>query len=292
MTEPLAGSGRRLLRAAATARCVALLLIAAGLLCACGAPATLKPRTGYWADQSTAATAFNHRVRFLVLHYTGDDAARALKVLTGPRVSAHYLVDPAPPERSGMPIVRQLVPEDERAWHAGVSSWNGRHHLNDTSIGIEIVNRGPVDTRTLSRWYPYDERQIQAVIALARDIVARYHIAPADVVGHSDIAPGRKIDPGPLFPWKRLHDAGIGAWPSADLVARYRQRFAAQAPSIYQTQARLAHYGYDIATTGVMDAQTRRVLRAFQMHFRPSDYDGAPDVETQARLWALDDQYR
>ncbi|WP_348760404.1 N-acetylmuramoyl-L-alanine amidase [uncultured Salinisphaera sp.] len=269
-----------------------LALAALVLLAGCGAPATLKQRGGYWADQSVSAHAYNHRVRFLVIHYTGGDTQRAFNVLTGPNVSTHYLVTPEPDRRSGEPVVYQLVPEAERAWQAGVSNWNGREQINDTSIGIEIVNRGPEDVNRLVQWYPFANDQIDAVIALARDIVTRYDIAPANVVGHSDIAPGRKIDPGPLFPWQRLHAAGVGAWPDASLVARYEQRFAGNAPSVYQTQAKLAHYGYDIDTTGQMDAQTRKVLRAFQMHFRPSRYNGYPDTETLARLWALDGQFR
>lgn len=262
-------------------------------LAGCGPPATLKQRPGYWADQSVHAKAYNHRVRFLVLHYTSDRADRALRVLTGPRVSAHYLVGPRPAQRSGEPIVRQLVPEDERAWHAGVSSWAGRHHLNDSSIGIEIVNLGPIDTPGAPRrWQPYDDAQIRAVIALARDIVQRYDIKPANVVGHSDIAPGRKIDPGPAFPWHRLYEAGIGAWPDRQHVAVYARRFVADPPSVRQIQARLADYGYNLAVTGRLDARTRTVLRAFQMHFRPDRVSGVPDADTLARLWALDDQYR
>ena len=267
-------------------------ILALALLAGCGAPATLKQRSGYWADQSVNAPAYNHRVRFLVIHYTGGDTQRAFNVLTGPNVSTHYLVPPQPDRQGGEPVVYQLVPEAERAWQAGVSHWNGREQINDTSIGIEIVNQGPVDTNRLVQWYPFADGQIDAVIALARDIVARYDIAPANVVGHSDIAPGRKIDPGPLFPWQRLHAAGVGAWPDANQVAQYQRRFVTNPPSLYQTQVKLAHYGYDISATGTMDAQTKRVLRAFQMHFRPSDYNGYLDAETQARLWALDDQYR
>ncbi|RJS95234.1 N-acetylmuramoyl-L-alanine amidase [Salinisphaera sp. Q1T1-3] len=279
-------------RLASGLRRLALLGLVCALLSACGAPATLKPRAGYWADQSVAATAYNHRVRFLVLHYTDSDGPRSLKVLTGPRVSAHYLVGQTPATRGGAPIVRQLVPENERAWHAGVSSWAGRHQINDSSIGIEIVNQGPYDRQRLDRWHPFDAQQIAAVTALARDIINRYDIDPANVVAHSDIAPGRKIDPGPAFPWQALHRAGVGAWPDAQRVARYRRLFASQRPDVRAMQSRLAHYGYDLDVTGVMDARTRQVLRAFQMHFRPSRYDGTPDIDTLARLWALDDQYR
>jgi len=272
--------------------CAFILLGAALILSACATPATLKERPGYWADQARSARAYNHRVRFLVLHYTGGNEARAFKVLTGPSVSSHYLVAPTPPSRSGEPIVYQLVAEDERAWHAGSSGWAGRSHLNDSSIGIEIVNAGPVNTSTGRVWKGFDSGQIAAVTRLARDIIDRYGIKPENVVGHSDIAPGRKIDPGPAFPWEQLHEAGVGAWPDARQVAAYRRRFNARMPSIRQIQAALAQYGYDIANTGVLDKRTRTVLISFQMHFRPARYNGQPDPGTVARLWALNDKYR
>lgn len=259
------------------------------VLAACSPPATLKKRDGYWADQSVPAQAYNHRVRFLVLHYTGGTGPRALKVLTGPSVSAHYLVGRDPDDRGGAPIVRQLVPEDERAWHAGVSGWAGRHQINDSSIGMEIVNAGP--TGSGHGWQPYTRPQIQAVIDLARDIIRRYDIYPKNVVGHSDVAPGRKIDPGPAFPWHQLYQAGIGAWPDANRVAFYRRRFARKMPDMTAIQRGLAEYGYDLPVTGVLDKRTRKVLISFQMHFRPSNHDGRPDADTLARLWALNDKY-
>ncbi|WP_423824097.1 N-acetylmuramoyl-L-alanine amidase [Salinisphaera sp. SPP-AMP-43] len=273
-------------------RGAAALLFVIGLV-GCGAPATLKQRLGYWADQSVSATAYNHRVRFLVLHFTSDRPGRALRVLTGPHVSAHYLIDRDPDTRSRAPIVHQLVAEDERAWHAGVSSWAGRHHINDSSIGIEIVNLGPLSPPGPNRrWQPYTEAQIQAVIALARDIVTRYDIKPANVVGHSDVAPGRKIDPGPAFPWQRLHEAGIGAWPDPQRIAFYARRFGHARPSIATVQRQLADYGYDLPVTGELDQRTRTVLRSFQMHFRPANTTGLADVGTLARLWALNERYR
>ena len=270
---------------------VVLAVLAA--LAGCGPPATLVKRHGYWADQSVQATAYNHRVRFLVLHYTSDHADRALRVLTGPHVSVHYLVGPEPATRDREPIVRQLLPERLRAWHAGVSSWAGRHHINDSSIGIEIVNLGPINAAGAPRrWQPYSDAQIRAVVALARDIIARYDIKPANVVGHADISPGRKIDPGPAFPWHRLYEAGIGAWPNSQRVAYYRARFIQQKPDVHTIQRKLAHYGYDLPVTGQMDSRTHTVIRAFQMHFRPTTVDGVADDDTLARLWALDERYR
>lgn len=270
-----------------------LLLVALLALAGCGPPASLKKRPGYWADQSVHAEAWNHRIRFLVLHYTGDDDKRALHVLTGPHVSVHYLVNSVPDQHGGLPIVRQLVPERERAWHAGKSSWAGRTNLNDTSIGIEIVNRGPINAPGQPRrWQPFGKAQIHAVIALARDIINRYDIKPANVVGHADIAPERKIDPGPAFPWHRLFEAGIGAWPDPMLVASYRKLLSVDPPDMKTIQRHFARYGYGIEITGILDKRTKDVIRAFQMHFRPNRITCTPDLGTLARLWALDAQYR
>lgn len=270
------------------------LLLLAGLAVAIAGctPATLKQRNGYWADQAQPAQAYNQRVRFLVMHYTGGDEARALQVLTGPSVSSHYVVGDHPPRRGGDPVVYQLVDETARAWHAGTSAWGGRSHLNDSSIGIEIVNPGPVDTPSGKVWRGFDGDQIDAVSRLARDIIARYDIAPENVVAHADISPGRKIDPGPAFPWEQLYRQGIGAWPDAATVNAYRERFRYAMPDMGAIQSALARYGYDIDPTGVLDQRTHSVVVSFQMHFRPDRYDGIPDLETVARLWALNDKYR
>ena len=159
-------------------------------------------------------TPYGKRVRFLVLHYTALDFAASVKALTTGAASAHYLI-PAPHDPSykaagfkGQRIFN-LVAEEDRAWHAGVSGWARRDNLNDTSIGIEIVNQGYRDTPQGRVWYPFSEAQIQALIPLLKDIAKRHGITPDRIIGHSDIAPGRKVDPGPLFPWKRLADAGL-----------------------------------------------------------------------------------
>lgn len=270
---------------------ICALIALASIMAAC-TPATLKQRNGYWADQALRATAYNHRVRFLVLHYTGGNEPRALKVLTGGRVSAHYLIGARPPERGGDPVVYQLVDEYERAWHAGASAWADRTHLNDSAIGIEIVNAGPIDTATGPAWQGFSRKQIDALTTLARDVVRRYDIEPVNVVGHSDITPGRKVDPGPAFPWELLYRRGIGAWPDADTVNDYRQRFFVDMPDIAAIQAALARYGYRLPVTGELDQRTHSVLVSFQMHFRPARYDGKPDADTLARLWALNAKYR
>lgn len=270
-------------------RILILLALCSLFLAGCGGtPSNVKKHAGYLADTSVKGKAHNARVRFLVIHYTGSNDSGSLRTLSGPQVSAHYLVPSKPRVHDGMPIVRQMVPEYRRAWHAGISSWRNRNNLNDSSIGIEIVNRGPIGG---GRWQGYSNQQMQAVAALARDIVRRYNIKPTNVVGHSDISPGRKTDPGPLFPWYRLHKAGVGAWPNRATVNRYRQQFTRRRPSTKAIQTQLKRYGYDVNLSGWMDQKTKKALYAFQLHFRPRSTSGQPDIDTLARLWALNAKY-
>lgn len=215
----------------------------------------------------------------LVLHYTGmADGPSALRRLRDPaaEVSCHYLV-----EEDG--TVLQLVPEARRAWHAGRSLWDGRHDLNSASVGIEIVNGGH------DFGLPdFPDAQVAAVAALCRDILDRCGIAPARVLAHSDIAPGRKRDPGERFPWPRLAQAGVGLWvpPSEDPAPA-----DALAPAaVRDLQADLARLGYGIAASGLHDAASRAVVEAFQRRYRPLRVDGDPDPgtrDTLARLMAL-----
>ncbi|MFC0267180.1 N-acetylmuramoyl-L-alanine amidase [Kushneria aurantia] len=252
----------------------------------------LEARPGYLVDRSLGARGQNQRVRFIVLHYTGGDERAALRTLTESNVSAHYLVTDNPGRYRDRPVVLQLVDEDRRAWHAGVSQWADRSNLNDTSVGIEIVNPGYHDSPEGQVWTPYSRAQIELVIELTRDLVERYDIEPQNVLGHSDIAPGRKVDPGPFFPWQRLYQAGVGAWPERETVARW-QRQLSQAPlSVAQFQRALAAWGYPLAVSGVMDEETRRVVRAFQLHFRPTDTNARMDIESQAILMALLERYQ
>ena len=261
-----------------------------GLLAACVSP-SLVERGTYYADTSLHARGADSRIRFLVMHYTESDEAKSLRTLTGDSVSVHYVIPPQPRLERGMPVVYQLVPEAMRAWHAGVSEWQGTTELNAASIGIENVNRGPLDPQHRT-WQPYPPAQVDALIRLSKDIVMRYAIPPTRVVGHSDIAPQRKIDPGPLFPWHALAQAGVGAWPDdATVAARLAGRDPHALVDVRELQLKLARYGYDVPTDGVLDARTRRVFAAFQMHFRPSDYAGDPDAETDAIAQALLDKY-
>lgn len=225
----------------------------------------------------------NHasRVQYVVLHYTSTDLEHSLQLLTEGPVSSHYLIG----EES--PTLYQLVDENRRAWHAGDSSWQGRTWLNGSSIGIELVNPGYRETPAGRVWAPYSEAQIEVLLALLQDIVRRHGLAPDSIIGHSDIAPQRKVDPGPLFPWARLAAAGLIRWPDAQAVARVQGDFSERLPEPLWFQQQLAALGYAIALSGEHDEQTRNVLAAFQMKYRPARHDGLADAQTAALLQVL-----
>lgn len=259
----------------AVVRAKALLLCAA-LLSACAGP---QSSTGLKIDRSIQAVSQSSRVSFVVLHYTVADTPRALDILSNRNVSSHYLITDDEPPR-----VYQLVDESRRAWHAGQSEWYGRSDLNAASIGIEIVNRGPIK----GGWQPYSESQIQTLEVLLKDIVTRHQILARNVIGHSDIAPQRKQDPGPAFPWKRLADAGLGRWYDEPKAARLAQLYRQDGlPPLKVIQEKLRRAGYAVPDTGVLDTATRRALAAVQMHYRPTRHDGEPDAQTLAILDAL-----
>ena len=219
------------------------------------------------------------RVNFIIVHYTVLDWERSLKVLTtGGAVSAHYLVRDQPAE------IYALVDENRRAWHAGLSYWGGFSNLNYSSVGIEIVNPGWVDTAAGRVYAPFPQKQVDEVIKLVRDIAKRQGVKPEHILGHEDIAPGRKQDPGPMFPWKQFADAGIIPWPDATQVALKRATYENALPDAAWVQDRLGHFGYDIKHSGLMDAQTRDVVSTFQAKYRPSAYSGELDAETAALL--------
>ena len=234
-------------------------------------------------DTSHPSANYDSRIQFVIVHYTSASLERSLQLLTHGEVSSHYLISD---DKNA--TVYKLMDENQRAWHAGESQWQGRTWLNSSSIGIEIVNPGFKDTPTGRLWYPYSEAQIQGLIALLKDISKRNGISPRHIIGHSDIAPLRKLDPGPLFPWKRLADAGLGLWPNEQAVARQQALFnSGELPSISWFQGQLAHLGYDTPQTGELDVATRHVLAVFQMHYRPSRFDGTPDAQTAALLLVL-----
>ena len=243
----------------------------------------------------TVLTCPNHDARpaglpidMLVLHYTGmPNGAAAMTRLrdASAKVSAHYLI-----EEDGRAF--QLVPEERRAWHAGAAYWRGHREINGRSIGIELVNPGHE-----YGYRAFPKAQMSSLESLAKAIVKRRRIPARNVVGHSDVAPERKEDPGEKFDWERLAAAGVGLWP------KIRRRWFGgrnfdtfefgpddRDPKIAATQKQLVAFGYEVPTNGVLDAKTSRVLVAFQRHFRPSNFDGRLDGETASRLASLIDQ--
>lgn len=241
------------------------------------------------------AVAQNFRQKYVILHYTALDHDKSVRVLTTQAVSSHYLVN----DSTDIEIY-QLVDENKRAYHAGISSWRKDATLNDTSIGIEIVNEGfkVVDGKRVFVSFP--EHQVKKVAALVQDIVTRYQIPPTNVLAHSDIAPTRKQDPGPLFPWKKLYDEyGIGMWYDDATVQSFQsqiipEEFNAKINDmafVMKVQIALKQFGYGITETGVWDDATKKTIEAFQYHFRPQNYDGKIDIETWAILQALIQKY-
>ena len=251
-----------------------LTLLLLGLLASCGRGPTL--------DHSHPAKSQTSRALYLILHYTVLNEADSLKELSEGGVSSHYLVGDGTP-----PVIYQLVEENRRAYHAGVSEWKGQNSLNYASIGIEIVNRGYTDTPSGRVWAPFSEKQIDALIPLVREIMARHQITPDRVLGHSDIAPQRKQDPGPMFPWKRLAAEGLALWPDERAVAAARPAYEAKLPEVAWFQHHLALFGYKVPQHGQLDEETRNVVGAFQMRFRPAKIDGTPDAGTAALLAVL-----
>jgi N-acetylmuramoyl-L-alanine amidase len=253
---------------------LATLMIA--LLAGCAAPG---PRI----DTSLSAKSQSSRVKFVVIHYTVSDLPKSINILTQQVVSAHYLLTDEPEPRA-----YSLVDETRQANHAGVSNWKNYTLLNSSSIGIEIVNPGfTVDANGVRTWYPFPQPQIDQLILLLKQIVAKHHIPPENIIGHSDIAPGRKQDPGPMFPWFQLAQAGLVTWPDAARVTAVRPQFDAQLPDVAWFQKRLAQHGYATPQTGELDTATRNVLISFQMKYRPAICDGTPDGETAALLDVL-----
>jgi N-acetylmuramoyl-L-alanine amidase len=288
------------------------------LLCAALAAGCASTRTttagGVPIDIRYSSANQDSRALFLVLHYTVADLRESTKVLTGPphEVSAHYLVSDETP-----PVIYRLVPEDKRAWHSGSSHWRGHQMLNAASIGIEIVHPGfrlrpesddpsraaralPRGEAEADAWeqpgavlagtreyLPFPTAQIDALLPLIKDIVQRHGIRPERIVGHSDVLPQSKEDPGPTFPWRRLADEGLIPWPDAQRVAAQRSVFEQTLPDVAWFQQMLTRHGFAPLISGTFDEATRRTIAAFQMRHRPARYDGMPDAETAAILHVL-----
>ena len=244
--------------------------------CTTTAPTTPKYDTTY------DAVGQSSRARFLVLHYTVANTPASIKILTQQQVSAHYLLTD-----EAQPKIYRLVDENRAAWHAGNSSWKNFTQLNNSSIGIEIVNAGWKDTPQGRVYAPFPQAQMDALLPLVKDIVARHGIAPENVLGHSDIAPLRKQDPGPQFPWQRLAQEGLILWPDANRVAAVRPAFDALLPDVAWFQRKLATHGFGLVQSGTYDEATRTTLAAFQMKYRPRDISGVADAETAALLEVL-----
>ncbi len=261
-----------------------------------GSLVSAKPK-GYEVSRTYfPALGQNFRQRYIILHYTALDSDRSINVLTTQSVSAHYLID----DKNDKEIY-QLVDENKRAYHSGISHWRDVENLNDASIGIEIVNTGyTADAAGNRTFYPYPEWQFRKIGALVKDLVDRYMIPPTQVLGHSDVAPTRKQDPGPLFPWERLYkEYGVGMWYDQPTVDAYlmqlpQEQFVgmlADPTFIFKYQTALKQFGYGIVRSGMNDDATQRTVQAFQYRFNPKNTSGVMDAETWAILQALLDKY-
>lgn len=267
---------------------VLLFALCCCLLTGCKPQAYVAHLKDYKVDARTyTAKSQDERVRMVVLHYTVCDEKTSVHLLTEGPVSAHF----------GEPIY-QLVEEDKRAWDVGVSYWRGYTNLNDISIGIEIVNPGYEMVSDSMIFRPFEPYQIRQVGKLMQDLLARYpNIDAINVIGHADAAPDRKEDPGAAFPWKQLYEKyDVGAWYDENTKAKYLEECdpscLTDTMRIKEIQKDFELYGYEIEPSGQWDAQTEKVIFAFQLHFRPEAYTGELDTETYAILEALLDKYR
>lgn len=238
---------------------------------------------------------------YIIVHYTTDcfhtKSRFSLSNFFRP-VSAHYLI-------AADGTIYQLVNESKRAWHAGKSSWKNNKQMNSCSIGIEIVNPGfskhkknpctfnkdiwNKDTGTQVQgssyyWYPFTKQQLDSTTMLCQDLMKRYDIKSEHILGHSDIAPGRKVDPGPLFNWKQLALHNVGVWPN--------QPTKTKTVCTKEMQQMLKTWGYNISVSGKLDKKTKAAIKAFQIHFRSDNIDGVADDQTVAILQSLLDQYK
>lgn len=215
----------------------------------------------------------------IVLHYTGmetGDGAEAWLCNPASEVSSHYLV-----HEDGRIV--QMVREGDRAWHAGKSSWRGETDINSCSVGIEIVNPGHA-----LGYRAFPRRQMRAVIELCLGIAERHNVAPERVLAHSDVALGRKVDPGEKFSWRMLAQSGIGHWVApSPRKGRALLQPGDGGAAVEELQSMLALYGYGVEITGRLDAQTVVTVQAFQRHFRTSCVDGVVDSSTVSTLRRL-----
>ena len=246
-------------------------------------PAISSPRfTGLFIEQgpgSLGAELRKEPVTCLVLHHTAGSLPSSLEILQGKdpkhKVGVHYVVTDEP-----KPRVIRMVPENMAAYHAGKSAWGKLTNLNQNSIGIEIINYD-------GNVYPYSDAQADLIFALCDEIIKRHDIKPWNVVAHSDIAVGRKVDPGSKFPWAKLASLGIGAWPLPDEVADNLKKQRPLSPG--HVRSLLTAYGYTLEPG---DVGLKRGVEAFQRHFRSAKVDGLIDNETVSILEALLRRYQ
>ncbi len=211
----------------------------------------------------------------VVLHYTGmQTGAEALARLRDPaaKVSAHYMI-----EEDGRLFT--LVAEERRAWHAGLSFWKGERDINAVSIGIELVNPGHD-----YGYRAFPDVQIAALVGLLDDIRGRWDIPDSRILGHSDVAPDRKQDPGELFPWQALAAAGHGLWVEPEPAPGAPLSIGDEGAGVFALQAGLTRLGYDCPPDGRFELDTAITMTAFQAHWRPELVDGIADGDTRARL--------
>lgn len=251
----------------------------------------LSPQTHY-TDRRDQQTGEKIVPTILILHYTVASLARTLKIFSGhanAHVAAHYTI-------SEDGVIFKHVDEEDAAYHAGLSYWCNKTALNRHSVGIEHVNAGYKETEDQpvgiiiegsdKEWYPFPLTQIAASLKLCKEIIARYNIHPRNIVGHSDVAPGRKADPGPLFPWKELADEGIGAWPKPEnfeIMPCLKNAYETQQLEAWLIE-HLHLWGYKLPDE---TTSAQAIIQAFQMHFRQSCIDGHADYETCVCLNAL-----
>ena len=249
----------------------------------------------FQVDSSTyISRGKEERIKFIILHYTALDNVGSIRELKG-GVSAHFLVLDEDDNK-----IYSLVPLEQRAWHAGVSAFRGRTNINDTSVGIEIVNDGiakeyrsdPNPYHPYDHYVDYKPIQIEKVAQIIKYVAEKYNIPARNIVAHSDIAPSRKKDPGAKFPWKELYDKyNIGAWYDEADKQEFMDEEKFKATSIREIKDELRKYGYEINRLDEWDKESKDVVYAFQLHFNPKNATGEMDLETFAILKALNKKY-
>ena len=246
-------------------------------------------------SSSYVAIGKNERIQFIVVHYTAIDNAASIKELTTNKVSSHFLVLDEDDNK-----IYNLVPLEQRAWHAGASAFRGRTNINDTSVGIEIVSDGiakefisdPNPYHPYDHYVDYKPIQIEKVAQIIKYVAEKYNVPARNIVAHSDIAPSRKKDPGAKFPWKELYDKyNIGAWYDEADKQTFMDEEKFKATSIREIKDELRKYGYEINRLDEWDKESKDVVYAFQLHFNPKNATGEMDLETFAILKALNKKY-